>query len=1180
MSELLVSSGDVQSPLPAVPQLFHLDPIDVVDGWQQELVDSYQGMMALIGGKSQVEVHDALQQKASESMRGHGELVNGLVYAILTEPTNGAMYFRHLSIVSRDGYAHAVGRLQILAAAPKFHRLQNEVRQQLLYMVGELVRARATGTEQIVLNLTRQMRGGDVTSTNIRLCRQMLHLLETHYDWLLEHPALVATAAYAFGRLTLDHGRVSDLRDQESRFAARLLRDRFADCAMVGRDLVRMLQDVARHPAFRSIWSDLLKTPQRLSAHLTDVGQLMRVPTPRIFLANRLTFEMEARLLFILEHVPVSSYGRNLTWFVQRFLGTPEAETLYADVVRYICGVCHPSNAVLASNIVPRYVFLGGLLRFVRSQVVAANAKLALFFDWLFFDARSDSIMNIEPGVLMMARSVDKYTYLTASLIEFLAFVCDAYYPPLAADIREGVAAAMRDAVEKGVVPGLLPLYEHPRIDAATRRHMYFLWKQLVPPPSDLKEGENENENEDEDEGGAQQAHAEVPEMDEPLPLPAMTPPQKQPDETIVSASASVSLSASVDQPPAIKSVDPASLDPVSRMFHDDAASPASPAIESTEQPISLGEDVQLKVPGSSDTDGQAQGVESALQDPSLWLFGSTLTDFLQLVRRQYQGETSERPSSESVKEIVDVFAQSEASVSAVACVIAQALDSSLLADIETNAELARMGENDSLEQDTLDYVFSAIVPYLAQPNGRAGERVLDLLVHLTEHANDVGFRWLLFCVISDGSSNQDANCSKAEYYQRYVARYENGGSLGAALSRDLRLLQERFPTMFYDVLEPIYRAFPQHLPGLRSVVKAVVAMVDQPQVYRLSLLLSARRLVLFGKRAASVISDLLDAADAFEQVCLWQLVAAEIGGDSLAVGELVEELLVRRNLDPRDHSEAACGLVAVLRTVRPNGMLVQALVNYAAAGGISVRLDLCASVLSAWWKAAQSELLGLISGKASDSAWTELVNWWKTNFLSHAGSLASCEMVERALLAAVPKQETESTEKDVLDQDDPSTVSASDIVQEIEERGTKRPRRRPRAGSASGSDASSGGPSDSESQVEPPARRIATRASSSQRQISQTASEASSHSSSSRGRVSGGRGRGRGRGAKKNGGRQLRRNVITSDDEENEDEENEGESGHDGFSIDSSLSSNSSPLVSSSDSDTDGKEDAGDDDF
>lgn len=32
---------------------------------------------------------------------------------------------------------------------------------------------------------------------------------------------------------------------------------------------------------------------------------------------------------------------------------------------------------------------------FLQSNVAASNAKLALFYDWLFFDPERDSIMNI-----------------------------------------------------------------------------------------------------------------------------------------------------------------------------------------------------------------------------------------------------------------------------------------------------------------------------------------------------------------------------------------------------------------------------------------------------------------------------------------------------------------------------------------------------------------------------------------------------------------------------------------------------------------------------------------------------------------------------------------------------------------------------------------------------------------
>jgi integrator complex subunit 3 len=57
---------------------------------------------------------------------------------------------------------------------------------------------------------------------------------------------------------------------------------------------------------------------------------------------------------------------RQQQWFIDRFLAAPEADALFCDVIRYICGVYHPTNAVLASTIVPRYVLIGGLLRQIK----------------------------------------------------------------------------------------------------------------------------------------------------------------------------------------------------------------------------------------------------------------------------------------------------------------------------------------------------------------------------------------------------------------------------------------------------------------------------------------------------------------------------------------------------------------------------------------------------------------------------------------------------------------------------------------------------------------------------------------------------------------------------------------------------------------------------------------------
>ena len=53
-----------------------------------------------------------------------------------------------------------------------------------------------------------------------------------------------------------------------------------------------------------------------------------------------------------------------------------------------------------------RWAVIGWLLTTCTNQVAASNAKLALFYDWLFYDAEKDNIMNIEPAILVMHHSL------------------------------------------------------------------------------------------------------------------------------------------------------------------------------------------------------------------------------------------------------------------------------------------------------------------------------------------------------------------------------------------------------------------------------------------------------------------------------------------------------------------------------------------------------------------------------------------------------------------------------------------------------------------------------------------------------------------------------------------------------------------------------------------------------
>lgn len=103
---------------------------------------------------------------------------------------------------------------------------------------------------------------------------------------------------------------------------------------------------------------------------------------------------------------------------------TTESQSLRIDLIRFIVGVIHPPNELLCSDIIPRWAVIGWLLTTCTSAVAAANAKLALFYDWLFFDPERDNIMNIEPAILVMSNSMRSHPAVTATLLDFMCRVC------------------------------------------------------------------------------------------------------------------------------------------------------------------------------------------------------------------------------------------------------------------------------------------------------------------------------------------------------------------------------------------------------------------------------------------------------------------------------------------------------------------------------------------------------------------------------------------------------------------------------------------------------------------------------------------------------------------------------------------------------------------------------------
>lgn len=290
----------------------------------QEMSQAYRQLMESIQGMSELEIQNQLQASASISMQKHNEIMNGLLYGILTNNSNSngisnsnntggsgqnspspTDFFRNMNFVARDGLSYAVRQqTRYFCTLVYFHRIRPQVREQLVWLVGQLTEINAPGVDGLYMNLLRQIRGGDVSPSNMQHAESMLRLLQAHLQpWVYSIPALIAYSCFTYLRIMLDHTRFPALRQREAVFCAKLLREKFRECSEVGRDLVRALQDVARIKEIEDIWVDLLHNPTRLNPQLTSIQQLMATSSREMYLAGRLTVEMEAKLLHIMRSV-------------------------------------------------------------------------------------------------------------------------------------------------------------------------------------------------------------------------------------------------------------------------------------------------------------------------------------------------------------------------------------------------------------------------------------------------------------------------------------------------------------------------------------------------------------------------------------------------------------------------------------------------------------------------------------------------------------------------------------------------------------------------------------------------------------------------------------------------------------------------------------------------------------
>lgn len=855
------------------------------DELEERLEKCHGVLMSVISNLSENEAHDALNQMVCKGPQQHEEASLGLLYIILVEPTAALKAFRDLTYITRDGLSLIISRL-IGIVTDKLSKLLDTVRIQVLWLSGELLKNSTPGVEGLCQALLRQISGGDNSVSNVWLAENVLGLLNSNRAWLERNPMLLATAVYTFLRLLEDHeaAPLKNLQQMEIEFCVALLREKFSDCIPIGRDLVRLLQNVTRIPEFSALWKDILYKPQSLSPQFTGISQLLYTRTSRKFLACRLHPEMENKILFLTSKVRFGQQKRYQDWFQKQYLSSPESQSLRADLIRYIVGVVHPCNEVLCSDIIPRWAIIGWLLTSCQTVVSTVNAKLALFFDWLFYQPDKDNIMNIEPAILLMHHSIRSHPTITCTLLDFLCRIIPNYSTLPDVQARQGVLKAFRHILSKKVVMSLSPLLDNPKMDRELRMLVRSTLAEFCDSGSKLEESSTSAFSKVESSSSASSSNDILGGSLGSRMMEADTSNTK--DSELADSGVDEEL-----EPPEEEAV---FSDPDEDDDNDtDSVKPDSDGKE---------KDYQFKPIHKEGIDDQEER-DSNEDVTELEEFESLGDEVKELILKFSQESNVEQRCSlmENILKYITSLDEFEEDITKSLafclnfCVVDELLAPCIL--------------RDRVVEDCLDgpiYVLCRNICIL--PTHDVGrERYLTLLGALHNVDQKIGYRFLFFLKASVFDDE------RLTMYEDFVNASRGEKTLQVCLIEDLRVCQQYDIRAFRYIISSIYKKFPEHVVGNTDILHMLVGNMEPRQLNQLVSEIMLGELTIFGED--SKLDTLLESTlewESFEQQCVWHLIQAE--------DVLLESFVnILPCLKQNQHAEALANLLILMKSVSPS---------------------------------------------------------------------------------------------------------------------------------------------------------------------------------------------------------------------------------------------------------------------
>ncbi|XP_030832490.1 integrator complex subunit 3 [Strongylocentrotus purpuratus] len=806
--------------------LFIATKLDPRDDLEERMERGHDVISKATAGLSQKETHDALTAMVSKGTQQHEEVTLGLMFTILTQTSAAQKVYRDLQLLTRDGMAIVWNRLNQIIAE-RYTKLLENVRTQVVWLARELVKGSVANADQVILSLIKQITGGDVSPKNMWLAESMLDIFTENRAWLDKHPTLLAMVVYTYLRIIEDHSGTTwtHLRDREVEFCVQLIRTRFTECCKIGRDLIRLLQNVARIPEFDKLWKDMLYRPQTLNAQFTGIMQLLNQRTPAKFLVCRLTPDMEKKIIFLTSKVRFGNQKRYQDWFQKQYLLTPESQSLRIDLIRYICCCIHPSNEVLCSDVIQRWAVIGWLLTTCTSNIAASCAKLALFYDWLFFSSSRGNIMDIEPAILVMHHSLRTHPVITVTCLDFLCRIIPNFYPAFEAQVKQGVMGSLKFILEKRVLQSLSPLFDNTKMDKELRSMIRETFSEFCEADAKPPDG---------------------PIIQESFTKPALTP--------ALNATNNNSGSHFDDHSHRRHSSEDAAFS--DEESEDDKGGQMNP-LDMLFRPIKQEEEVNFDHL-LEEMDGEIKEMASLLH-----------------AQRDEDMETQ----CETMQELCNSLLKMDDFDSDAATPLALFLCS--LYNQQFTGDILPEEINEETMEDALGKPLFVMFRNLSQDteDNSCPLQLLILFCIMYEKQPKLGYLLLFFL----HASSKDGE-SKLHVYEE-VCKNTGSGDLSACLVKDFQECQENDVNLLCYLVPPVYTQFANTAMGCLDLLHIIVSCIDSAQLQGLICDLMQGSLVVFNKdKVASLLEDTLDW-ETFEQFCVWQLLLAH---DDIEVKHLV----------------------------------------------------------------------------------------------------------------------------------------------------------------------------------------------------------------------------------------------------------------------------------------------------